>query len=394
MRHLARATPHPDTALELMKPKPRILHVNKLYDPYIGGVERVLQSLAEGIAGRCEQDILVCQPRGAERSEVVNGVRVTRAASLGMLWSMPVSFSYPFIFRRLESQCDLVHLHHPFPLGELSALVFGRGVRTVLTWYSAIVRQKYAARVYRPLLERLLDRVDAIVLIYPGAERSSELLERHAHKCHVIPPGIDVAKFNLDDGLKAEAAGLRSTYGGNLILFAGRLVYYKGLQHLIAAMPEVSGQLLIAGDGLLRERLMLQAREMNVADRVHFLGKLDDRKLKAAFHACDVFVLPSTHPSEAFGLVQLEAMACGKPVVNTRVPTGVPYVSLDGQTGTTAEPGSSAALAAALQKLLDDPALRRAYGENGRRRVLGEFTVQTMVERTFKLYERVLAGVP
>ena len=381
-----------DRALESMNSKPRILHVNKLYHPCIGGVETVLQNLAEGIASRCEQDILVCQPRGPARREVVNGVRVTRAGSLGIWWSMPVSLSYPFTFRNMVSQCHLVHLHHPFPLGELSSLAYGGGVKTVLTWYSAIVRQKNLARFYRPFLERLLDRVDAITLIFPGAERSSAVLEPFAHKCHVIPPGIEVAQYELDGGLKEEAEKLRSRYEGNLILFAGRLVYYKGLQHLIAAMPDVNGQLLIVGDGPLRDQLRLLTAQKGVSDRVHFLGKMDDRKLKAAFHACDVFVLPSTHPSEAFGMVQLEAMACGKPVVNTNVPTGVPYVSLHGETGLTVEVGDSRALASAIGKLLADGELRRTLGENGRRRVLREFTVQTMAERTFQLYEKVLAG--
>jgi rhamnosyl/mannosyltransferase len=375
-----------------MNSKPRILHVNKLYSPYIGGVETVLQNLAEGIAPRCEQEILVCQPRGFARREMVNGVRVHRAGSLGIWWSMPISLSYPLAFRRMASQCDLVHLHHPFPLGELSALAFGGGVKTVLTWYSAIVRQKNLARLYRPFLERLLDRVDAITLIFPGAERSSPVLDKFAHKCHVIPPGIEVGQYDLDEEMRVEAEFLRTRYGSNLILFAGRLVYYKGLPLLIAAMPDIRGQLLIAGHGPLLEPLKNLCAEKGVSDRVHFLGKLDDQKLKAAFHACDVFVLPSTHPSEAFGMVQLEAMACGKPVVNTNVPTGVPYVSLHGETGLTVEVGDSRALAGAIGKLLEDGDLRRTLGENGRRRVLKEFTVEIRAERTFHLYEKVLSG--
>lgn len=373
-----------------MDHKPRILHVNKLYHPTIGGVETVLQNLAEGIKDKSEQEVLVCQPRGLASSDVVNGVRVTRAGSLGIYWSMPVSLSYPFIFRNRVSRCDLVHLHHPFPLGELSALSFGRGVKTVFTWYSAIVRQRLLARAYRPFLERILEQADAIILIFPGAERSSETLAKYAHKCHVIPPGIEISAYDLEDDLRERSAALRQRYGGNLVLFAGRLVYYKGLQHLIAAMPSVDGTLLVVGDGPLREQLGDQAVELKVSDRVHFLGKLDDQELKAAFHACDVFTLPSTHPSEAFGMVQLEAMVCRKPVVNTNVPTGVPYVSLDGETGITVEVGSPQLLAAALQKLLGDAQLGRTYGENGRARVLREFTVQKMAERTFELYETVL----
>jgi glycosyltransferase involved in cell wall biosynthesis len=374
-----------------MTPKPRVLHVNKLYAPDIGGVETVVRNLAEGLAGRCEQDVLVCQPRGRAGNDWVNGIRVHRCGSLGTFWSMPVSLSYPIAFRKLVAHADLVHLHHPFPLGELSALALGRRAKVVLTWYSAIVRQKFLARLYRPWLERLLERVEAIIVIYPGAEKSSDLLRKFAHKCHVIPPGIEVSHYDPDDVTRQQSAQIRARYGANLILFAGRLVYYKGLQHLIAAMPGIRGTLLIAGQGPLLEPLTKLRAAMRVTDRVHFLGGLEDGQLRAAFHACDVFVLPSTHPSEAFGLVQLEAMACRKPVVNTSLPTGVPVVSRHGETGLTVEAGNPRALAEAIGRLLRDDGLRRTLGENGRRRVEQEFTVRAMADRTYQLYERVLA---
>jgi len=373
-----------------MSQRPRILHVNKLYSPYIGGVETILENLAEHTVDKCDLEVLVCQARGRMRREIINGVSVTRTGSLGIWLSMPVSLSYPFIFRKTAPRFDLIHLHHPFPLGELSALAFNPGLKMVFTWYSAIVRQKFLARVYRPFLDRLLDRVEAIILIYPEAHRQTELLQRRSHKCHVIPPGIEIRNYDLNEGKRREVGNFRSRYGENLVLFVGRLVYYKGLEHLIAAMPSVRGRLLIAGDGPLRDSLQRQAAELGVADRVDFLGRLSDHELKAAFHACDVFVLPSTHPSEAFGMVQLEAMACRKPVVNTRLETGVPFVSLDQVTGLTVEPANPRALSEALNILLADAELRRRYGENGRQRVLQEFTVQLMAERTWQLYQKVL----
>lgn len=374
-----------------MSQRPRILQVNKLYAPYIGGIETVVRNLSENIVGHCDVQVLVCQPRGRMARDVVNGVNVTRAGSMGICLSMPVSLSYPFLLRDYLRRADLVHLHHPFPLGELSALVFNPSGKMVLTWHGAILRQKMLAKLYRPFLSRLLDRVAAIILLYPGAHLQSDLLERRSHKCHVIPPGIEAHDYECDEPRRHEAETIRSRHGDNLVLFVGRLVYYKGLQHLIAAMPLVRGRLLIVGDGPLRGSLQKQAAELGVADRVCFLGRLDDSQLKAAFHACDVFVLPSTHPSEAFGMVQLEAMACRKPVVNTRLGTGVPYASLDGVTGLTVEPANPKALAEAINTLLADSELRRVYGENGRKRVLQEFTVQLMAERTLQVYRSVLA---
>src|SRR2546428_4492296 len=112
----------------------RILQVNKLYEPHIGGVETIVRDLAQGVSKNCEVEVLVCQPRGKKVRETVNGVVVTRAASVGIWRSMPVSVSFPFLMRAMARRFDLIHLHHPFPLGEVSALAFANGQRLVFTW--------------------------------------------------------------------------------------------------------------------------------------------------------------------------------------------------------------------------------------------------------------------
>jgi rhamnosyl/mannosyltransferase len=139
----------------------------------------------------------------------------------------------------------------------------------------------------------------------------------------------------------------------------------------------------------LRAGLEREARELGVAERVHFLGEVEDAAVY--FRAADVFALPSTARSEAFGIVQLEAMACGVPVVNTRLDSGVPFVSPDGVTGLTVAPGEASALAAAINKLLNDPSLRARLGGAGRRRVRELFTADVMAEQTIRLYEEVMA---
>jgi len=373
-----------------METKHSVLQVNKLYYPHIGGIERIVQSISEGIRPSFEVQVLVCQPYGLARVDNVAGVSVTRAGSLGIWRSMPVSLSFPLIYRRMAPRFDLIHLHHPFPLGELSALKFNSRAKLVLTWYSSIVRQKYLFTLYRPLLEQLLERLDAIILIYPEALKHTTVLAQHHHKCWTIPLGIDAQQFQTGEGWSQEVAELREKYGDRLILFVGRLVYYKGLEYLITAMRSVSGRLLVVGDGPLKKALQKQVLEMGLRDRVVFVGTATQSRLRSLLNACDIFVLPSTHPSEAFGLVQLEAMACRKPVVNTNLPSGVPFVSLDRVTGLTVEPCNSRALAQAINTLLSDPELRRSYGENGRQRVLREFTAETMVKRTLELYHRLV----
>jgi glycosyltransferase involved in cell wall biosynthesis len=367
----------------------RVLQVNKLYDPHIGGIETIVRDLSQELASKCDLEVLVCQPKGKLARDVVNGVRVTRASSFGIYRSMPVSASFPFLLRDMARRCDIVHLHHPFPLGEISALSINHRQKLVFTFHSAIVRQKWLGRLYRPFLNQLLHRVDRIIVTYPDAHLRNDLLKPHRDKCRVICPGIDVQNYALDEAVKARVERVRKQYPDNLVLFVGRLVYYKGLHHLVSAMKDVKGTLLIVGDGPLRSRLAQQAVDLHIKDRVHFLGQLSDEDMRACFHACQVFALPSTRPSEAFGMVQLEAMACGKPIVNTRLGTGVEFVSMHGETGLTVEPGDESGLASAINSLLADPQLSRRYGENGRRRVHREFTLQVMADRTLELYREI-----
>src|SRR5208282_387744 len=163
-------------------------------------------------------------------------------------------------------------------------------------------------------------------------------------------------------------------------------------EYLIRAMAKVNGELIIIGDGPLRGFLENEAQAIGVRSRVHFLGEVQNTQLSAYYHASDVFVLPSVARSEAFGIVQLEAMACGKPVVNTQLDSGVPYVSLDGETGFTVEPRDSNALAVAISTLLDEHALRARFGAAARRRVEKEFNAELMARRTLDVYQEVMEG--
>jgi rhamnosyl/mannosyltransferase len=258
----------------------------------------------------------------------------------------------------------------------------------VVTYHSDIVRQKVLGPLVSPLTHALLRRAHAIIASSPRYAASSPVLRGHAERVRVLPFGIDAAEFQQAD--PAEVARIRAAHGPRIVFAAGRLVYYKGFDVLIRAMRAVDARLLIAGDGPLRDELRTLAAEAGVADRVTLLGAVPD--LRPYYHAADVFTLPAVARSEAFGIVQMEAMACGVPVVNTSLDTGVPFVSPHGQTGLTVPPGDVSALAAALTTLLDDPGLRGRMGQAGRRRVETELSAETMAARTLALY-REAAGL-
>jgi len=214
------------------------------------------------------------------------------------------------------------------------------------------------------------------------------VLRDYQKHCRAIPFGIPLKSFDVRD--QNRIAQIREKFGRRLILSIGRLIYYKGFDYLIEAMRDVDGHLLIVGDGPLRGDLERQTQALGLQNKVTFLGEIHNDDIAPYYHAADIFALASIARSEAFGIVQLEAMACGKPVVNTNLDSGVPWVSPDGVTGITVPPKDPMALAGAITKLLDDDSLRIKYGEAARLRVEKEFSQELMISRLLETYREVL----
>lgn len=372
----------------------RVLHINKLYPPHVGGVEQVVRLLAEGLAGRedVQAAVLACNEGLRTLRETVRGVEVTRVGSLGRVRSEPLAPAFPR--HLLHAGADIYHFHTPFPLGEAAGLRLDKGRRMVTWYHSDVVRQRLFLRAYRPLLERFLARNRVILVSSPNLIETSPFLRPLAERCRVVHFGIDTGRFRGDERTAAAAARIRDRYGrgGGLVLCVGRLVYYKGLGCLIDAMREVDAGLLILGRGPLRGELEKRAAAGGMSGRVHFVDWADEGDLPAYYHACDVLALPSTARSEAFGLVLLEAQACGKPVVSTELGTGTSYANLDGVTGLVVPPGDVRALAGAIGRLLGDPSLREEMGGRGRERVEREFGLSAMIETVAQIYGEVMQG--
>jgi len=371
-----------------------LLQLNKFYHPEVGGIEAVVRAIAEGMAHRGHGSrVLVSVPRGWGARDTVAGVPITRTTSLGVAKSVPLSPTFPLRLRQASRDADVVHHHLPNPLSVVSHLAAPSPPETpvVATYHSDIVRQRTALRLYRPLLRRFLDDVDHVFVTSPRLLDHSEHLAPYREKASVVPLSIDLDDYGRYDGPPADLPGDpdRPT-----LLFVGRLNYYKGVEYLLDAMPTVDADLLIAGSGDRRDELDARVDRLGVRDRVHFLGYVAEERLHACYDRADVFVLPSVEPSEAFGIVQLEAMAYRTPVVNTDLPTGVPWVSPDGETGLTVPPRDADALASAIDALLDDPDRRRRYGEQARERVERRFGRERMLDTMERRYRAILRGEP
>lgn len=370
----------------------RILELGKFYPPYRGGMETLLQSWAEGFVRRgAAVDCVVANVAPRTAHEQVNGVRVHRLATLGTLWSAPLCPAYLSSPRRYPA--DVWHAHFPNPLADAACYLSRRDVPLVLHYHSDVVRQAGMMWLYAPLLRWLLRRAARIVVATPQHVAYSPWLAPVRAKCDVVPFGINLERFQLTPQVSQAAAELRRQAGGRAILLnVGRLVSYKGQRYLIEAARELDAVVWLVGDGPLRAELAATARAAGVAERVVFWGEVEEERLLGLLHAADLFVLPSITPNEAFGLVQVEAFACGRPVVSCALRSGVPFVNLDGVTGLVVPPADAGALAGAIRRLLADDPWRARLGEAARQRAKTEFEESVMLRRYWTVFEGLLAG--
>ena len=368
----------------------KILQITKFFYPHFGGMEKVVRDINVGLKEDVNMKVLTCQVKGKGNKEIVDGIEVFRAGSIGTYFSVPISITFPFLLKKLSNDRDILHFHLPFPLAVMSYLLVKPKGKIVVWWHSDILRPKYLYKLlYKTFLRRFLNKVDKIIVATPLHIKNSDILNDFRDKCEVIPYGIDIEQFNFTNEIKEKAEKIRGEYGPKIVLFIGRLVYYKGLEYLIQAMKGVDAKVLIIGEGKLQRSLQKLAENLKIRGKVFFLGRVKNSDILTYYRACDIFVLPSIAKTEAFGLVQLEAMACGKPIVNTNLPTGVPYVSQNELTGLTVPPKDAKALSSAINSLLNDKILRKKYGENGKRRVEKEFTKKIMIEKVFNVYKQL-----
>lgn len=370
----------------------RVLQFGRYADGNFGGIERVVENLVRALAGEAECVNLVPDRGFAPRGDDWP-CRMVRARALAVVASTPLCPTMPWMARCLHRERDfqIAHLHFPDPMSHFAALALPRSVRIVISWHSDIVRQKNLLKLYGPFLKRFVVRADAVVAATPAHFSSMPQLMTltRPEQRAVVPYGFDLSAIRKPHPLAAE---LRRRHGGRIVFALGRHVYYKGFEVLLRAMADVPGAvLLLGGTGPLTAELKTVASQAGVSDRIVFAGLIPDPDLGAYYQACDVFCLPSVETAEAFGIVQVEAMACGKPVVCAELHNGVTWVNEHGRTGLVVPPRDPSALAAALRQLLDDSALARRLGEHAARRVEERFSLAAVRQGMLEVYRRVLA---
>ena len=373
--------------------RPRVLHVGKFYPPVRGGMEKVLQLVAESERAHVENHVLVANTERRTVHEVVGGVFVTRVASLFKVGAVAFCPTFPLWLRRLDA--DVIVIHEPNPVAIVAHLL-GRPRGRIIFWVHAeVVRPAWRYKAfYRPFLIRLLKRAARIVVASPPMLDHAVELQPFRTKCLVIPYALESGRQRPGTDVRQRVLQIRGESTTPMALFVGRLVPYKGVNVLLHALARTSVRAVIVGDGPLRGELERQASALGVQTRVRFAGNADHAELTALYEACDMLVLPSVTRAEAFGMVQVEAMSCGKPVISTALDSGVPWVNQHGVTGLVVPPADVQALADAMQHLADNPAERIAMGTRGRERAEREFSAGRLVQQLTALYGTVVDRSP
>jgi len=374
------------------KPRLKVLHAFKVYLPDIeGGIPTVIRQLCAGLRDRCQSLVLATRRGGTPVRITIEGTKVQRSLSLGDVMSMPIAPIYPFWLWLLARRADLVAFHAPFPL--IDAIIwlwFPRRPALVVHWHSEIVGQKKVLPLVRPFILHTLRRADRVIVSSQKMIDASDFLRPIAAKCSVVPFGVDLSVWTeLSAEEQTRIAELRAQHP-RLVVSVGRLVPYKGYEVLIAAMAQVDGVCMIIGGGPLQATLAAEIARLGVQDRVILCGRLPFGELKALLHASGLLAMASVTAAETFGISQIEAMACGCAIINTDLPTGVPWVARDGLEGLTVPPRDPVALAGAMSTLLDDPAKRAQYGAAARARAQEMFTEARFVQESGDVYEDVV----
>ena len=344
--------------------KTKVTHITRYAYPHIGGIEAVISQINDSLSNEeFEKEVLCCS--NTEKSSLENGVKYDRCRFLFEFAANTISPE--FIWKLSRVNTDILHYHMPFIFAVIAHFIARPKYRKLyITYHSDIIGYDKIMKPFWFIYKKFIEQADKIHVLSPNIIESSKIINAYKEKCIVIPQCI-----NLEDKSDSEEVNrIKEKYAGKKILFSiGRLVKYKGFIHGIEAMKKVDNAVyIIGGSGPLKKYFENYIKRNNLQDKAKLLGRVEDNELDNYYKACDIYLFPSVMQSEAFGIVQLEAMKYGKPVINTNLGTGVNYVSIHNETGLTVEPKNSEELALAINKLLSDDKLRETMGKNAKKR--------------------------
>jgi glycosyltransferase involved in cell wall biosynthesis len=372
-----------------------IVIIGKYYPPEFGGVERITRDVAR-IAAKVHRVTVVVHNKAREdRIEQDGNITIVRCGTAKTISSQPISVSMLGHLRSLKP--DLVHFNAPNFWGAAMLSLARYKTPLIIHHHADVFGRPLLRRALMPIYRRIASDADCIIVNSLKIAAASKDLPREGCRFVEIPSGVDGGRYRLDPNERAALLAERRQRFGDapVVGFIGRFVRYKALPVLVEAVSRVNSlQALLIGDGPLRAEIEQRVRAAGIAERVHFLGNLGERDKIRAMGMMDMLTLPSNDPTEAFGIVQVEAQLMRLPVVASRLATGVTDVTLDEITGLLVPPNDAGALADAFCRLLRDQMLAERLGTAGLERALRFFTVEVFENRLSTLLHAVLSGTP
>jgi glycosyltransferase involved in cell wall biosynthesis len=373
----------------------RVLHIGKYFPPVPGGMERFLGDLVAA-QRRAGHDVTVLVHTDGKARKHQDPPWLLRCPMWFKLVFAPISPLFPLWLRRLvaRNKPQVLHIHMP----NLSAfwpllLPSARRIPWVVHWHSDVEVSKPSLRLaytqYRIFERAVLERAECIIVTSGQYLEASRPLAPWRHKCHVVPLGVDPAR--LPAITEEQTQGLWLTPKLR-VLAVGRLTYYKGFETLIeAVVGEPDKELVIVGEGEERPRLERIIRDSRERPDVRLLGEVGDETVARLMASCDVLCLPSRERTEAFGIVLMEAMRYGKPLLVSELPgSGVNWVARKGQNAMVVPAQDVPAWRSALSVLAESPARRQMLGHLGHERYLREFDIAAVSRRVSEVYDLAL----
>lgn len=367
----------------------KVLQLGKFH-PIKGGVEKVMYAFMLGLGQRG----IACDMLCASADEEVGETELSPLCHLyktRTISKQAATMISPEMVTKLRSICheyDIIHIHHPDPMATLALMLSGYKGKVVLHWHSDILKQKILLQFFRPLQSWLINRADLILGTTPIYVEQSSALKSVQDKVSYLPIGVRkrVAEEHL-------VSMIRNQYPGKKIIYSmGRLVEYKGYEYLVEAATLLSDEyvVLIGGSGPLKGKLQDLVRDYHLKKKVRILGFVP-RELEAAYYtACDVFCLSSVLKTEAYAIVQVEAMSVGKPIIATTIEgSGVSWVNQHGVSGINVAPRSSKELADAIRTICEDEQLYRSYSLGAEHRYETNFTLNAMTDGLIEHYKKL-----
>lgn len=372
----------------------KILQLGKAYPPVnLGGVEVVISFFTVGL----NEKGFGCDALGVNdrykfvKEKNIKGGYVYRTKLIYKAFSTLLSLQLITFLNKIKNNYDIIHIHSPDPMAALALFISRPSCKIVLHWHSDILRQKVLLFFFRPLLNWLVRRADLILATSPNYIEGSKYLIENKSKTKVLQIGLDNATTSysrqIDDQFKKKFQGRK------IIFSLGRLAYYKGFEYLILAARYLTSDnvIVIAGEGKERAHLEDLIRQNNLSDKVQLIGKVTDEEKEWLFENCFAFALSSIYKTEAYAIVQVEAMAYGKPIISTRIPgSGVDWVNEHNVSGITVHPKDPKQLATAINLLLNDADVFQACSNGALKRYAENFTKEIMIDRLISYYYELL----